>query len=112
MTSGNPSSLEHFDTHCNIQILNIFKRSKVGHLNITSIIKNIEQLKIYLKNEPLDVLSINEARLDVNVDDFEVQVCGYDIIRKDPNREGGGVAIYYRSFTNMTAREDLAPENL
>ena len=67
LTSGNPS-LEYFDTQSNTQILNKFKGFRVGHLNITSLIKHIEQLKIYLKNEPLDVVSINKTRLDVFVD--------------------------------------------
>lgn len=35
------------------------------HLNITSIPKYIDQLRVYLANKPVDILSINETRLTI-----------------------------------------------
>ena len=37
---------------------------KMASLNITSLTKNIDELRILLANYPLDVISINETRLD------------------------------------------------
>ena len=37
---------------------------------------------------------------------------GYSIVRNDRNRDGGGVAIYYRNCTNTVLRYDLIPEDL
>jgi hypothetical protein len=37
---------------------------------------------------------------------------GYDIVRKDRNRHGGGVAIYIRNSLNKTVRDDLTDESL
>ena len=51
-------------------------------------------------NKPFDVLAINESRMDETVTDNEVHLAGYTIIRKDRNRQGGGVALYVRSTIN------------
>jgi hypothetical protein len=37
---------------------------------------------------------------------------GYDIVRKDRNRHGEGVAIYIRNSLNKTVRDDLTDESL
>ena len=37
---------------------------------------------------------------------------GYDIVRKDRNRHGGGVAIYIRNSLNKTVIDDLTDESL
>lgn len=76
-----------------INSLNRLKGFRIGHLNITSLIKHIEQLKVYLNNEPLDILSINNSRLDETISSSDVKINGYDIFRKDRNRDGGGVSI-------------------
>ena len=39
-------------------------------------------------------------------------IVGYDVVRKDRNRHGGGVVIYTRSSINYTVRDDLAHESL
>ena len=34
------------------------------------------------------------------------------MVRKDRNREGGGVAIFYRSHLNVKVRDELVPDSL
>ena len=63
-------------------------------------------------NERFDRLAIDESRLDETVTDNEVYLTGYTIIRKDRNRQGGGVALYIRSAINYTRRTDLEDEEL
>ncbi len=41
-----------------------------------------------------------------------MNIRGYDIVRKDRNRNGGGVAIYIRSVINYQERHDLEDEHL
>ena len=41
-------------------------------------------------------MSINETRLDDTINDGLIHLNGYDVLRKDRNRMGGGVAIYFR----------------
>ena len=50
--------------------------------------------------------------LDLSVANHEIKINGYDVVRKDRNRHGGGVVIYTRSSINYTVRDDLAHESL
>ena len=52
--------------------------------------------KSYIKDKS------NETRLDGTIDNNEVNITGYDLIRKDRNRNGGGVAIYIRNVIPYT----------
>jgi exonuclease III len=73
------------------------KGFKIGHLNIRSLlIKNIDQLKIYLSNHQYDIICINETWLDDKINTYGVSLDGYDLVRKDRKRTGGGVAMYWR----------------
>ena len=41
-----------------------------------------------------DILGLNETRLDNTIADRQIDIEGYDILRRDRNRNGGGVAFY------------------
>jgi hypothetical protein len=41
-----------------------------------------------------------------------IDLDGYDIVRKDRSRNGGGVCIYLRSSINYKIRNDLIPSEL
>ena len=63
----------------------------------------------------IDILAINETKLDATIKDGEVHLPGYDVVRKDREsngRNGGGVCIYVRSNINFQLRADLSPNNL
>jgi hypothetical protein len=47
-------------------------------------------------NTSLDILAINESKINESVSDDEISVCGFHLIRKDRNRHGGGVLMYIR----------------
>ena len=57
--------------------------------------KHFDELLIYMQDKPFDILTLNETRLDNTVLDSEVKISGYDIVRRDRNRNGGGVEIVY-----------------
>ena len=83
---------------------------KLASLNITSLPKHIDELRVLLADNPLDVLSSNETRLDDSVNNNEVHIPGYDIIRRD--REYNGRFIYVRSTINYSLRPDLSVAHL
>ena len=99
------------------------KGFRIVHLNITSIPKHIDKLRIYLIKKPVDILSINETRLDESISNDEVGIPGYNLFRKDRNRLGGvaiytsgvteidrgGVAIYTRNILNVVERYQFVP---
>ena len=58
------------------------------------------------------MIGITESWLDDSVEDSEVEVCGYTILRHDRNRHGGGVCLYIRSDISFSPRTDLQTDNL
>ncbi len=53
-------------------------------------------------NQHLDILILNETRLDDTISDSENSIDKYDIVRRDRSRQGGGVAMYIRSSIGHT----------
>jgi hypothetical protein len=48
------------------------KGFKIAALNITSLTKHIDELKVVMLNQPFDILAINEARLDSSITNAEI----------------------------------------
>jgi len=62
------SSVQRLTTVClGSPILPSSRGFKLANLNITSLVKRIDELRILLADTPVDVLSINETRLDDSV---------------------------------------------
>ena len=88
---------------------------KLANLNVASLVKHIDELRILLADTPVDVLSINETRLDDSVKDSDVYIPGYEIIRRDRKtngRFGGGVCFFVRSNISYSLRSDLSIHQL
>ena len=84
-------------------------------LNITSLPKHTDELRIFLHNKYLDILAINETRLHEVISDDVIRIEGYDIVRRDRplnGRNGGGVCFYIRTSINYIVRKDLEFANL
>ena len=84
----------------------------MASLNIVSLPKHIDELRIFISDQTLDILAINETSLDSSINNQEINLPGYDIIRKDRNRNGGGVCIYIRSSINYKLRTSIVPDTL
>ena len=87
--SGNSEKLEFHE----------FKQKglKLLHLNVRSLVRNISEIKLLLSQNDVHILSVNETWLDNFVLNNEIEIEGFQILRKDRNRNGGGVAIYIRN---------------
>ena len=59
-------------------------------LNVASLTKYIDEIRLLLYDKKLDVLALNETRLDSSISDELLAIDSYDIIRADRNRNGGG----------------------
>ena len=82
MTSGkNPLS------HLSKFVYPKLKCFKIGQLNITSLVKHIEELlrRRFIYEQPFNILCINETRLDNSISSTEVEISGYEIVRRDRN---------------------------
>ena len=81
-------------------------------LNVASLVKHLDEIRLILLDKKLDVLAINETRLDSTNFDELVSIVGYNVLRADRDRNGGGVCIYIRCHVNYTLRPDLVPTDL
>ena len=68
---------------------------KIGCLNVRSLVNKIEQIQTLAAD--FDILIINETWLDITIKDNEVAIQGTNILRKDRNRQGGGVCMYIKN---------------
>lgn len=87
----------------------------IACLNINSLSAHIDELRVFMDNSKVDILSINETKLDSSIMDSEIHLPGYDVVRLDRKlngRNGGGVCIYLRSNLNFRTREDLISDDL
>ena len=73
------------------------KGLKFADVNITSLPKHLDEFKLFLQQLPFGILSLNEKRLDETIQNNMVQIPGYEIIRRDRNRRGGGVAFLVKN---------------
>ena len=85
-------------------------------LNINSLVSHIDDLRVFMSQlKDIDILAINETKLDATIKDGEVHLPGYGVVHKDREsngRNGGGVCIYIRSNINFQLRTDLSPNNI
>ena len=64
--------------------------------------------QLFVLDSKIDVLAINETKIDSSVNDNEIYLPGFEVVRKDRSvngRSGGGVCIYLRNNINYQIRE-------
>ena len=74
---------------------------KVMSLNIFSLLPHIDELRNLAADEKPHVIGINETKTDSAIDDSHIAIDEYDVIRKDRNSVGGGVALYVRKSVDF-----------
>ena len=57
-------------------------------------------------------MGISESWLDNKITDNEIHIDGFCTLRKDRNREGGGVCTFIRNDIAFRSREDFAHDSL
>ena len=64
------------------------------HLNAGSLLSKLSDVRLLVNNSKAAVLAVSETWLDGSVTDAEIELVGYTVVRKDRNRNGGGVCLY------------------
>ena len=80
------------------------------HLNINSLLSKIDELRAIAKKSRATVIGITESKLDETVLDGEINIDGYELIRSDRNRHGGGLACYIRNDVSFNVRGNFSNE--
>ena len=82
---------------------------KIMSLNVFSLLGRLDQLNILIEEEKPHVIGINETKIDSDISDTDIQIEGYEVVRRDRNKWGGGVALYiHKSISaNYAVRLDL-----
>ena len=105
-SEGNhPSLYNSFDSTC--KILNNHSDMNIMHLNICSLYRCIDEVRSLFEQSQYDVLSFSETMLDDSIPDACVNINDYSMIRKDRNRNGGGIIVYVKKNIIFKIREDL-----
>ena len=93
-----------------IRLLLKLEVSKIALLNVNSLTKHIYE--VFLANKPLDVLAISESKQDLVDSDRIVNLEGYNIVRRDRNKHGGGVCFYLRNTITFCRQYQLENDDL
>lgn len=81
---------------------------KIMHLNINGLRNKIHELANCLMYQAPDVLALSESRLDSAVPDSLLRIEGYNFIRKDRTRPGGGLVVYFKTQFNASVDNSLS----
>ncbi len=96
---------------CNVYDKLNHRGVRICNLNIVTLLGKFDHVKQFLVTTGVEVLALNETRLDNVIDNNELYIPGYNLYRKDRNRHGGGVAIYvsekYSSHLINTEKNDI-----
>ena len=92
--------------------VNSFSGIIMAHLNICSLLKNIDKVRNMLCKQNIKILCLCETKLDSSVSNSEIDVEGFRAIRTDRNRNGGGILIYIKENILFNIKHDLTLECL
>ena len=107
---------KYTNTKSNPPTINPFGRGFVmAALNINNLLAHLDDLKFFGSDSKVDVLAINETKIDSSVNDNEIYLPGFEVVRKDRSvngQNGGGVCMYLRNNINYQIRDDLCDDQL
>ena len=97
-------------TVTSIEDLTSIKGLKIAHLNVRSHVDKIDQLRVLLSNQPVDILCLSETWTNANHTSTFLEIPGYELNlhnrsttddRGNPKR-GGGIGYYTRCNANFS----------
>ena len=81
-------------------------------LNAPSLVKHKDEIEILAIENKMDIIALNETKLENTIDDSVVSMNDFILLRRDRNRHGGGVAMFIRNTIDFKHRTDLQCGNL
>ena len=92
------------DGNLNFENWAVFKKKGLQfiHININSLLPKIDELRYFTKLSNASIVGIGETKLDDSISSSEIEIEGYDLLRLDRSRRGGGGACYKDKFCKST----------
>ena len=84
----------------------------MASLNVNSLIPKIDEIRLLVENKKIDILVVNETKINDKVEDQLIAIDDFSLKRCDRNRNGGGVALYVKNTVNFKPREDFPNKSL
>ena len=88
----------------------------MAHLNVNRLYNKLDSIRELLSKSSLDVLTITESWLTLDILDSEIDIDGYTAVRKDrvfTNKfQDGGIIVYIKNGINYTVRSDLTSDGI
>ena len=88
------------------------KGLKMASLNINGLRSHLDEIKVLMHDMKIDILALNETKLDSSIDQQITHISGYSQQRLDRSRFGGGISIYVRNTITFIHRKDVPLEDL
>ena len=66
----------------------------LAHLNINGLVSKVDQIRLLLQYCSVDILALDETKVDESICSGIVRVRGYNFYRSDRSCYGGGVCLY------------------
>ena len=71
-------------------------------LNINSLLAHFDDLKFFVLNSKIDVLAINETKIDSSVNHDEIHLPGFEVVRKDRSVNLAEVVVVFACIYGIT----------
>ena len=74
---------------------NVFRSKGIHliHLNVTSLLPKLDEIRYIAEGTKAAVIGIIESKLNKSIFQSEIQIDNYDLLRCDRNRNSGGIAL-------------------
>ena len=59
---------------------------KIMSLNVFSLLGRLDQLNILIEEEKPHVIGINKTKIDSDISDTDIQIEGYEVVRRNRNK--------------------------
>ena len=83
------------------------------HLNVRSVLHKISELRILFSRKNFAVIGFTETWLNDSINDEEINIDGYKVVRHDrTSRSGGGVCIYIRNDITFNINPDIPTDDI
>lgn len=85
--------------------------STLIYLNINSLLPKIDELRHIVNSSNAAVIGISETKLGESVHQSEIQISNNDLLHRDRNRNGEGVASYSRRDISYIQKQYFPVKN-